>query len=328
MNRYLAMLLLVLFITACGGGKDTEFNEGDFVKAYKESSRVLDSDNPLDKLMARTYMSYLKNKKYYGSDIKYVSTKYKDKNIIIRSITNESEGLTITGLLAEPIDTSARYPGIVICHGYYPVESYFQGQGTEETMKIIARKGYVVLMTDYRGYYKSEGKSKVEYPGEFIDCMSAIQSLRKYERVISEKVGVIGYSWGGGFALRTLLVDDNLKCGVLYYPELGGVDMPKKGNYNYLVNLGASDEMIQDYFKKWSPLYYTAWLNAPVLIFHGKNDRTVLPEQSITLEQMLKANNKEVELIMFDDLPHAFADSPNNPSMKKLFEFLERKLKT
>ena len=91
------------------------------------------------------------NKKYDGRDLK-VRRLLADYGAYKRYIiTYRGDGLTISGVMNVP-DGKGPFPVLVLNHGYINPDSYFPGQGMPREHDYLARHGYVVLHTDYRGH--------------------------------------------------------------------------------------------------------------------------------------------------------------------------------
>jgi len=107
-------------------------------------------------------MQALINKKYDGRDLK-VGRLLADKGAYKRYlITYRGDGLTISGVMNVP-DGKGPFPVLVLNHGYIDPDTYFPGQGMPREHDYLARQGYVVLHTDYRGHASSDNDKNVDY---------------------------------------------------------------------------------------------------------------------------------------------------------------------
>nr|MBP7653539.1 alpha/beta fold hydrolase [Candidatus Dependentiae bacterium] len=266
--------------------------------------------------LQKIYPKNLKNISVPASNfISEYSAKY-NKTVEIDTVYYYADNFKIYGLLYKPLKKKAN-AGIVIAHGYYPAETYFQGQGTFSTGVKLAEEGFIVIIPDYRGYYKSEGGNSYPYPGESIDIIAAAKTLEQKYKL--KNIYLIGYSWGGGIAATAAEISAVFDKLVLYYPQLGGVEINPR-EFSMLKNhpqLKFTGRQIIEFFENKSPLYNSNLINIPTLVFHGKNDTTVKPEQSEKLAELMKKSGKNIELIIYNDYRHAFADGPDNKSWKK-----------
>lgn len=243
-------------------------------------------------------------------------------NFKIESVRYQSENMMTSGLLAIPKTGKAPYPAVVICHGYYPPANYWQGLGTLDTIEALAREGFIVFMPDYRGYPPSEGQHSYPYPGEIVDIVQGVVSLSMHPKVDAKRIGVIGYSMGGGYALQAAeVLGGRVKAFVDYYGQLGGFFM-RDDELGMLLDQGVDLSMAEAIFKSRSPLYHLDRLVPPTLIFHGKDDHTVSIIQSLALRNELLRLGKPVELVALD-YGHAFGDSYRNKSYPQLVAFLK-----
>ena len=131
-----------------------------------------------------------------------------------------SEGNKIYGYLTVPVGTPPEggYPAIVFNHGYIPPAQYVTTQNYVSYVDSLARNGFVVFKIDLRGHGNSEGNATGSYfsSAYTIDAISAVKSLQKYENVNPEKIGMWGHSMSGNLVLRTMLVSDEIKAGVIW----------------------------------------------------------------------------------------------------------------
>lgn len=244
----------------------------------------------------------------------------------IESVRYPSDGLTTSGLLAVPKIGQAPYPTVVICHGYYPPAGYFQGLGTRDTLDALAAEGFAVFIPDYRGYPPSEGQHTYPHPGEIIDIVQGFVSVSMHPKVDARRMGLIGYSMGGGYALQAAeILGPRVKAFVNYYGQLGGFFL-RDDELALLLDQGLDLPTSEAIFKSRSPLHHLNMLATPTLIFHGQNDRTVSITQSLMLRNELRRLKKPVDLVAFPEYGHAFGDSFRNNSYPQLVKFLKAQL--
>lgn len=246
----------------------------------------------------------------------------------------QSDSLTVSGLLALPAHQSPRatgdlrpWPGIVIAHGYYDPANYYIGQGTQTTAEGLARHGYVVLVPDYRGYAGSQGQPEAFTPGVEDDVINAFLALRALPYVDDERAGFIGYSWGGGLAVKAAMaLGSTARCLVDYYGQLGGV-IPGRSELQLYAYAGVTtQEEALAIFQERSPLFHAARLACPTLFIHGDADRVVGIEQSQMMHKALREAGRDAELMVIPGAAHAFGDAYDNPGRARMLQFLAQHL--
>lgn len=268
----------------------------------------------------------LAQKKFRPAPFTVASTVQDSVLFKIESVRYPSEGIITSGLLAVPKSGAAPYPAVVICHGYYPPANYWQGLGTLDTIESLAAEGFVVFVPDYRGFPPSEGQHAYPHPGEIVDVVQGVVSLSMHPKVDAKRIGLIGYSMGGGFALQAAeILGEKIRLWVDYYGQLGGFFM-RDDELGMLLEQGFDLPTIEAIFKSRSPLYHLHRLKSPTLIFHGQTDRTVSIIQSLMLKNELVRLGKPVELVVLPEHGHAFGDSFRNPSYPRLVQFLKKHL--
>ncbi|MGD8633090.1 MAG: alpha/beta fold hydrolase, partial [Anaerolineales bacterium] len=131
-----------------------------------------------------------------------------------------SEGNKIYGLLLTPYSEQPEggYKAIVFNHGYIPPSVYRTAERYEAYVDYLARAGFVVFKIDYRGHGRSEGQPSGSYfsPGYTIDSIAALKSLQTLEIVDPNGIGMWGHSMAGNLTLRAMLVEPDVKAGVIW----------------------------------------------------------------------------------------------------------------
>jgi len=142
------------------------------------------------------------NKKYDGRNLK-VGRLLADYGAYKRySITYRGDGLRISGVMNVP-DGKGPFPVLVLNHGYIDPDTYFPGQGMPREHDYLARHGYVVLHTDYRGHASSDNDKNVDYELRLpyaVDTINAVKAVKssKLRFLDKDRVGWLGRSMGGG----------------------------------------------------------------------------------------------------------------------------------
>lgn len=246
-----------------------------------------------------------------------------------------SDSTVVYGLLGLPAGNNPR-PAVVVCH---PSDSPYQtGLHTRDTVKRLAELGVIAFAPDYRGWGPSGGSKG----NEVRDVWNALASLRALPGVKLDRIGVIGYSMGGGIAARAAAGDTDLALLVLYYPQMfGSVDElisiqrygqaePGQGALRQFLN--EADQAQADInekiyaLKMISPIYHLSDLRGRVVLFHGAKDNVVSIRQSEGMEKELKRLGKVVQFERYPELSHAFANSIENPSKAKFEAVIKESL--
>ncbi len=245
-----------------------------------------------------------------------------------------SDSTPVYGLLGVPATAPA--PALVVCH---PADSpYRTGLHTDDTIKWLAEIGIYAFAPDYRGWGPSGGQRG----NEVRDVWNALATLRKDPAVRPEKLGLLGYSMGGGIAARAAAADSELAfLGLFYAQMMGSVDElrsglrygqfePGSGGIQQLVRdgraAGADDAELEYTIRMISPIYHLDRFKGRVAIFHGGQDQVVSIRQSEALHGEMRRLGKPVSYNAYETLSHAFANSIENPSKADLEKALRESL--
>lgn len=308
----------------------------------QEPSQITEQ-NPLS-------ISVMRKKSYPGSDITIEQTLEDGTNYKQYIASYISDGLKINGLLTVPIGEKPKngWPAIIFIHGYIPPTTYRTTQRYVAYVDAFARVGYVVFKPDLRGNGDSEGQPEGTYysPAYAIDALNALASVKKYNEVNPDKIGMWGHSMGGNVTLRDLVVDTkDIKAAVIW----GGV----VGDYNDLMNnwqrrvtyqpspteYALRNRYRADLIKKygtpesnpdfWNTIDPTNFINditAPVQLHTGASDEEVPPDFSKSLYDKLLTFGKTAEYYSYPGADHNISQS-FNLAMQRSVEFFNRYLK-
>src|SRR5690606_1896846 len=133
-------------------------------------------------------------KEFPGSEIIIEETLPPGSNYQRYLTSYQSDGLKIYALLTVPNGEPPEggFPAIVFNHGYIPPSEYRTTERYIAYTDAFSRNGYVLFRPDYRGHGNSEGLAEGGYGsnGYTIDVMNATASLKRYQNVNPDKIGM------------------------------------------------------------------------------------------------------------------------------------------
>jgi dipeptidyl aminopeptidase/acylaminoacyl peptidase len=297
----------------------------------------------------------MREREYPGSEVTLVETLAPGSNYSRYIASYESEGLTIYALLTVPNGErpATGWPVIVFNHGFIPPDVYRTTERYVAYVDWLARSGYIVFRTDYRGHGDSEGEARGAYgsPDYTVDVLNAVATMKRFPVADPNRIGMWGHSLGGYITLRSMVIDDSIKAGVIWagvvgpYPNLfvrptatptpeGFTPEPTttatfpfgRRWRSELIALYGTPEENPDFWNSISSNSYLSDVSGPIQLHHGTADRSVPLAASETLYgQMLEAG-KPVELYTYEGDDHNLAQS-FGLAMQRTIEFFNRYLK-
>ncbi|MCA1056810.1 prolyl oligopeptidase family serine peptidase [Rossellomorea aquimaris] len=244
-------------------------------------------------------------------------------NVELYEIVYYSGGLRVKGLLAQPV-SDGQYDGFLYLRGG------IKGVGMVRPARIaqFAQQGFIVFAPYYRGNRGGEGNE--DFAGDDReDAFSALQLLKKHERVKEGRVHVFGFSRGGVMALLTGIGTN----GVTSIVTWGGVsDMfltyEERKDLRRMMKrvIGGSPNKYPERYEWRTPLDSVEELDVPVLIIHGKKDENVSIHHAYRLEKRLKEAGKKVETYYFNEFTHYFPPLKNREIVQMLCEWMKKQV--
>jgi dipeptidyl aminopeptidase/acylaminoacyl peptidase len=267
--------------------------------------------------------------KYPGSEIIIEETLEDGANYDRYIISYYSEGNKIYALFTIPWGEvpPTGWPVIIFNHGYIPPEIYRTTERYVDYVDVLARNGYIVLKSDYRGHGNSEGEAASSYqsPGYTFDVLNAIASVKNYSEADPDRIGMWGHSMGGNITLRAMVISKDIKAGgiwggvVVSYPDMvnlwwsareeNGWPTPEPGGRrgawrSEWADLYGSFEENPDFWASISPNTYLADISGPIQLHHGTADKSVPYELSEVLYDEITAVNLPVEIYLYEGDNH------------------------
>jgi carboxymethylenebutenolidase len=210
------------------------------------------------------------------------STSFASEGKTTSTVSYKSGSETVRAELYTP-PGKGPFPAIIVIHEYWGLNDWVKEQASK-----LADEGYEALAIDlYRGRVASTPDMAHELvrgvPEDRArrDLHAAFEFLQSQQNVKKDRIGAIGWCWGGGYSLDVALQEPTLAADVI--------------NYGHL----ATDP---EALKK---------INAPILGLFGGQDRGITPDDVHKFEAALKQAGKKVDIKIYDDAGHGF-ENPNN----------------
>lgn len=210
------------------------------------------------------------------------------------TVEYKAEDTVMKGHIAYDSKIKGKRPGIIVIHEWWGQDEFVKDRARE-----LAKLGYTAIAADMYGNAKmaADNKEAAEYAREVTEnpdiakarFMAAMNALKQHETVDPERIGVIGYSFGGHVALEMARAGVDLKGIVTFY---GGL----------LTKQPAEPGAIK----------------AKILICRGAKDWYV-PDMYVTeFRNEMKKAGADYKIIDYPEAEHGFAN-PNANTLKEKF---------
>jgi dipeptidyl aminopeptidase/acylaminoacyl peptidase len=290
----------------------------------------------------------MRQQSYPGSEIVFEQTLEPGANYARYVVSYRSDDYKIYALMTVPSGQkpATGWPVIVFNHGYIPPTQYRTTERYLAYVDAIARAGYIVFKSDYRGHGSSEGSTSgggYGSPGYTVDILNAVASLKAYHDADANRIGMWGHSMGGQVTLRAMVVSQDIKAGVIW----GGVVAPYPDTFarGNTVRPGVTPRPTSTfgpYGRRWqseltakygtvaqnpafwasiSPNSYLADLSGPIQLNHSTTDEEVPVASSKTLFAQLQAAGLPAELYTYAGDNHNISANFNTAMQRSIAWF-------
>jgi dipeptidyl aminopeptidase/acylaminoacyl peptidase len=281
---------------------------------------------------------------YPGSDVTVEAVLDPGMNYSRYYVSYLSDGLKIYALMTIPNGQkpSTGWPVVIFNHGYIPPNVYRTTERYINYVDQIARSGYIVFRSDYRGHDRSEGAAGGVYTQDnySIDVLNAVASMKRHPEADPDRIGMWGHSMGGYVTLRSMVVTGDIKAGVIWagvvapYPDLftrwnpgARITSPSPGSWVYSLQQSyGSVDSNPEFWNSISANGYLRDLNGPIQLHHGTVDHDVPWEFSQMLYDEMLEVNKSVEFYTYEGDNHNISNY-FSLAMQRTIEFFDRTLK-
>ncbi len=289
----------------------------------------------------------MRAREYPGSEIVIESVLDPGVNYNRYYVSYLSEGLKIYALMTVPAGEKppTGWPVIIFNHGFIPPDVYVSTERYIAYVDLIARSGYIVLRSDYRGHGNSEGEAGGAYsrPDYTVDVLNAVASMKRHPDADPNRMGMWGHSMGGYITLRSMVITQDIKAGVIWagvvasYPDLltrwrrgtgssaTSTPSPRSWRFTLQQQYGSPEE--NPVF--WNSISANSYLNdlsGPIQLHHGTLDTDVPLEFSELLYYQMLEAEQYVELYKYEGDNHNIANYFST-AMQRTIEFFDTHVK-
>jgi carboxymethylenebutenolidase len=227
-------------------------------------------------------------------------------NIKTMNVSYLSGNDTVRGYLAMP-EGEGPFPALIVIHEWWGLNDRIKDDADS-----FADNGYAALAVDlYNGKTASNPKEASQLAGSVSpnkavpNLIDAFNYIKNLPEVDSERIGSIGWCFGGGYSLQAALNIPGLSACIVAYGRLA--ESP-------------------DEIKK---------ISCPVLGIFAEKDPNITPAKVKNFEKILNDEGKENKIIIYPNVSHAFMnpdnknvydDSTANKAWDEIYSFLDKNL--
>ena len=250
------------------------------------------------------------------------------------------DGMTIPGPLYRPHGASADnpVPALIWVHGGPGGQSR---PGWSAERQFLVNQGYAIFAVNNRGssgYGKTFRAADDRRHGRepLWDCIDAKEYLQGLDWVDSERIGILGGSYGGYMVLAALAFQpEEFVVGVDVFGVANWVrtlesipawwEAYRDALYIELGHPERDAQMLHDI----SPVFHAEQITRPLIILQGANDPRVLKAESDDMVAAIQQRGGVVDYVVFDDEGHGFTKNANRiRGWNAVVAFLEEHLRS
>jgi len=233
------------------------------------------------------------------------------EHVQLEAVTYMSGGLRVQGYVARP-RTGSGLPCVIYNRGGNRSFGALDDSLAVLALGPLARSGYIVAASQYRGAVGSEGRD--EFGGADVDdVLNLIPLLESLPQADASRIGMVGWSRGGMMTYLALTRTNRIAAAVV---GAGAADLSASAErrpelarmFHDVIPNYAAEAAAQ--LASRSAVQWPGALNkqTPILILHGASDWRVDPRQSLALAEKLLDVRHPFRLIFFEGGDHGLTE--------------------
>jgi carboxymethylenebutenolidase len=180
----------------------------------------------------------------------------------------------VQGYLALPADAQGALPGVVVIH-----ENRGLNPHIEDVARRIALEGFVALAPDFLspqgGTPEDEDQARemigqLDQQQTIQNALAAVDFLKSHEAT-TDKVGVIGFCWGGGLANQVAVNSADVDAVVPYYGRQPASSEAAKIQAPLLLHYAGLDDRINAGIPAYEQALKDAGVDYTIYVYEGAN---------------------------------------------------------
>jgi dipeptidyl-peptidase-4 len=230
-----------------------------------------------------------------------------------------SDGQPLYYRLIKPanLEPGKRYPAIVDVYGGPHVQNvrkdWMGGARVTQGLfrQVLAQNGFVVLSLDNRGSAFRGNAFETAIAGrlgkvEIEDQLRGVEYLKSLPFVAGDRIGIMGWSYGGYMSLMALSTTQAFRAGVAGAPVTDWALYDTHYTERYL----GTPQSNPDGYRDSAIISHADSLHGALLLVHGMADDNVLFTHSTLLMQKLQSLNKPFDVMTYPGGKHGLVRMP------------------
>jgi len=174
-------------------------------------------------------------------------------DIQTETVSYSIDGIEMKGYMAWDASKGGRRPGVLVVHEWWGCNEYAQRRA-----RMLAEAGYTGMAIDLYG--DGVNAANPDEAGELMNAriddmegtrarfMAALDTLKAHDTVDADRIGAIGYCFGGGVVTHMARMGAPLKVTGSFHGAVGlaAVDGPDQVDCRIMVYNGEADVLIDD----------------------------------------------------------------------------------